>query len=235
MERFSIKYHPIVEILIEDEAFGSSRFQISAHEGTSEIIEKHPTRVITENHKFFLAIVTQIKQEHRSLEDIVNPDFSLKEQIEHHSTVTYDYQKQHKEYSREVYQPLANQGTFEQDLTNHIFENNLLLKFQIQINPLFKDSLPPEDPNAPKLIFLDNIMSPNPLNREKTINILPREENGNSLWRIEEEEEAPIELTSLNLENNVLAECHVNITSHLTDLHSIKYHIKIKRKEINNP
>ena len=235
MERLSVKYQPIINIQLKDEDFGESRLSIISQEQTKSIIERHSSKETMMPNKYSLAFLTQESTEHKSLQDILEIDYSLKEKAKQHSHVTYDYQKHNKEYTRQVLHPLAEEGTITQDLNDHIFENNLLLKFLVKVNPLYNDSLLPEDINESKLIFTDDILTPSTSVREKSIVITPILENGNQKWRIEEEGKAQQEVTSLNLENDVLIECHVNVPEHLSDVHSINYHIHIKRETINNP
>lgn len=235
MEGLAVKYQPIINIHIEDEVFGASRFSINVKDQTRLDIDRHSSLEKNELNRYALAFLTQEIKEHKSFEDILEPDFSLKEQVEQHSIVTYDYQKQNQEYTRQILQPIADAGTATKDLNDHIFESNLLLKFSLQVNPLLKESLLPEDSNELKIIFTDDIQTPSSSLREKSIVITPIEENGNQKWRIEEEGKATKEVTSLNLEDNILAECHVNVPSHLVNVHSIYYQIHIKRKTINNP
>jgi hypothetical protein len=235
MERLEVKYQPIISIQIEDEVFGASRLNIIPQSATKLKIEKHTSLEKKDLNLYSLAFITKETAEHKSLEDIIEPDFSLREQVEHHSLVTYDYQKQNQEYTRQVLLPLADASIATEDLDNHIFESNSLLKFSLQINPLLKDSLLPEDNNEPKLIFTDDILTPSSSVREKSISITPILENGNLKWRIEEEGKALKEVTALNLEDNLLIECHVNIPSHLANVHSINYYIHIKKEIINNP
>lgn len=235
MEKLTVKYQPIINIQIDDDAFDKIRFSIEAKEQTRIDIDKHSSLERNEHNLYSLAFITQKESEHKSLEDQLESDFSLKGKIEQHSIVTYDYQKQNQEYAQQVILPAADAATTTKDISNHIFENNLLLKLTIKVNPLLKDSLLPLDSNEAKLIFLDDILTPSTHVREKLIVISPIEENGSLRWQLEEEGKAIKVITKLNLEDGVLAECHVNIPAHLVDVHSIKYHIHVKRKVIINP
>ena len=235
MERQVAKYQPIITIHLEDDAFGTRRLHISPQELTQLKIDKHPSLEKNEPSRYTLALITQEIAEHKSLEDKLEVDYTLKEKVEQHSQVIYDYSKQNEEYTREIFLPVADAATVTEDLTEHIFENALLLKFSVLINPLLKASLLSEDSNQSKLVFVDDIMTPSASVREKYIAITPIEENGNLKWQIEEEGKASVDRTTLNLDDGILAECHVTIPAHLTNIHSISYHIHIKRKTINNP
>lgn len=232
MEKFVEIYQPVITIRVEDDLFGTERFSIVADEQTRTLINDHQSVEIVEKNKYALGLVVQQTAEHKALEDSLEPDGRLKERILNHSIVTYDYAEANDEYTREVISPAA--ATVSEDLDDHIFENSLLLRFFIKVNPLLKDSLLPEDTNEPKLVFADDILTPSSEIREKTVSITPVEDGGLK-WEIDEEGKALNEITALNLDDDVLAELQVNIPAHLTNVHSISYHIHIKRKTINNP
>jgi len=235
MEKFVETYQPIISIHVEDDLFGTSRLSIVPHEQTKALIKDHYAVEKRSANTYALGFRIQHTTEHNALEDILESDGSLNEKRTNRILVTYDYQQATQEFTRDVILPEADAETVTEDLDDHIFENSLLLRFLIKVNPLLKDSLLPED-NLPKLVFTDDINTPSNTVREKHIVITSIEEDGILMkWEIDEEDKPLEEITVLNLENDVLAECLVNIPAHLASVHSIHYHIHMKHKTIYNP